>query len=79
MEILHLYVWGLVGLHLNICKPSYARSYSKARPDVPQHKIEATLSNFQNHHRSFVLSLVVKSCPLTMVTICEPILQLSKN
>ena len=40
MDILHLCVLGLVGLHLNIGKPSYARSPDKARPDVPPHKIE---------------------------------------
>ena len=40
MEIRYPCMLGLIGLHLNICKPSYARSYSKARPCGPQHNLE---------------------------------------
>ena len=58
MEILHPCMLGLVGLHLNICKPSYARSYSKARPCDPQRNLEVSLSDFQSHHQfSFLLLL----------------------
>ena len=59
MGILHPCMLGLVGLHLNICKPSYARSYSKARPCDPQRTIEVPLSDFQNRHKCFVLLLLI--------------------
>ena len=46
MEIQHPYTLGLIGLHLNTCKPSYARSYSKARPCGPQRNLGSTLVRF---------------------------------
>ena len=58
MEIRYPCMLGLIGLHLNICKPSYARSYSKARPCGPQHNLEVPLSNFQNRHQFFFLLLL---------------------
>ena len=58
MEIHHPCMLGLVGLHLNTCKPSYARSYSKARPCDPPHTIGVPLSDFQNRHQFFFLLLL---------------------
>ena len=58
MEIRHPCMLDLIGLHLNICKPSYAGSYSKARLCDHQHNLEVPVSNFQNHHQfSFLLLL----------------------
>ena len=58
MEIRHPCMLGLICLHLNICRPSYARSHSKVRLCGPQHTLEGALLNFQNHHQFFVLLLL---------------------